>query len=183
MATLTAHADLLVGDHTLGDARSFALAAATAWRCGVSNETLVLLVDELVAAVRERADAEHGLVLELVAHEAQGLRVTLADGRAVRATAADVVRGAPHLSALLTSLTVRWGDEPYRGGYCLWFELGQEDPHPRGGPLRPDEPDADIEVEAFLRRHRATSREPALDASTAARLAAWTGPDRTGSRP
>ena len=183
MATLTAHTDLLVGDHTVGDARAFALAAAAAWRCGVSNETLVLLVDELVAAVRERTDTEHGLVLELVAHEAQGLRVTLADGSAVRATAADVVRGAPHLSALLTSLAARWGDEPYRGGYSLWFDLGPADPDPHGGPLRPDQPDAEIEVEALLRRHRATSREPALDASTAARLAAWFGPDRTGTRP
>ena len=45
------------------------------------------------------------------------------------------------------------------------------------------QPDAEIEVEALLQRHRTTSREPALDAATAAQLAACSGADRTGIRP
>ena len=130
MATSTAHADLLVGDHTARDARAVALAVVEAWECEVSVETLLLVLDELVDAVRERASTEYGLVLELSTHDAQGVRVTLADGSAVRATAEDVVRGAPVLAALLSSLTARWGDEPYRGGYSLWFDLVADGPAP-----------------------------------------------------
>jgi hypothetical protein len=175
MATLTAHADLLVGDHTVRDARAVALAAAAAWRCEVSIETLLLLVDELAGAVREHASGEHSLLLALDVHDGQGLRVTLADGAAARATAAELVAGTPALAGLLESLAARWGDEPYRGGYSVWFEIGPAAPDPEGGALRPDEPDVEVEVEEHLRRHHVAGAPAprALDASTTARLDAW----------
>jgi hypothetical protein len=177
MATLTAHADLPVGDHTVRDARTFSLAATAAWECEVSIETLLLLVDELAGAVRERASGEHDLLLTLSAHDGRGIRVTLADGNAVRAAAAAVVEGAPALAALLATLAARWGHEPYRGGYSLWFELDPVEPDARGGSLRADGSgvDIEVEVEAHLRRHRAAApaASPPLDASAAARLDAW----------
>jgi hypothetical protein len=116
----------------------------------VSIETLLLLVDELTEAVLERAGTEHGLMLALSAHDAQGVRVTLADGSAVRATAEDVVRGAPTLSALLESLTARWGDEPYEGGYSIWFELAPEEPDPTLGELLSDEPEVAVRLGEWL---------------------------------
>jgi hypothetical protein len=177
MATLTAHADLPVGDHTVRDARDIALATAAAWQCEVSTETLLLLVDELAGAVREHASGEHSLLLEMHVHDGQGLRITLADGAAARATAADLVAGTPALAGLLESLAARWGDEPYQGGYSVWFDLGPEGPEPQGRPSRPDEPDVEVEVEVeeHLRRHRAAgpTARPALDAPTTARLDAW----------
>lgn len=175
MATSTAHAGLLVGDHTARDARAVALAVVEAWECEVSVETLLLVLDELVDAVRERASTEYGLVLELSTHDGQGVRVTLADGSAVRATAEDVVRGAPVLAALLSSLTARWGDEPYRGGYSLWFDLVADGPAPPNGLPRSDEPDVDLDVEAYLQRRRGAGRSapPAVDPAGVARLSAW----------
>jgi hypothetical protein len=175
MATLTAHADLPVGDHTVRDARTFATAATAAWQCEVSIETLLLLVDELAGAVRERASYEHDLLLTLSAHDAHGIRVTLADGAAARATAADLVAGTPALAALLATLAARWGHEPYQGGYSLWFELDPVEPDARDGPLSAAGPDVDLEVEAHLQRHRAagSAAHPPLEASAAARLDVW----------
>jgi hypothetical protein len=172
MGTLTAHADLLVGDHTVRDARAFALSTTAAWDCEVPLETLLLLVEELAGAVRDRAGTEHSLTLMFTVHDGQDLRVTLADGAAVRATAEQVVRGAPTLAGLLGSLAGRWGDEPYRGGYSLWFELGVADPEPADEPSRPDEPDVELEIEAYLQHHRGVE-PPAVDPATAERLEGW----------
>jgi hypothetical protein len=181
MATLTAHVDLIVGDHTVRDARAVTLAAVAAWGCEVPIEALLLLVDELAGAVRDHAGEEHSVVLALSAHDAQGIRVTLADGAAVRATAADVVRGAPGLAGLLESLAARWGDEPLQGGYSIWFEVAPVEPGTIGPALRPDEPGlglaVELGVEADLQRERAARRSelPAVDASSATRLDAWFG--------
>lgn len=175
MATWTARADLPLGDHTVRDARAFTLAAAQAWQPEVSTEILLLAVEELTAALVARvrgedAPAEHSLVLELVAAE-QGLRVSLADSSAVRSLAADLPHAAPGLVGLLLAAARDWGDEPYRGGYRLWFEVGPPEEPPTGPALHDladPAADPDLEAELALRRLR---RDPApVDRPTAAEL-------------
>ncbi|MFC5061752.1 hypothetical protein [Actinomycetospora atypica] len=162
MATLTARIDLPVGEHTVRDARSFAFLTAQAWEPDVSTEDLVLLVDELAAALVRRAEGENGLVLELSAAE-HGLRVSLCDGAAARSAAAAVLRGATALVGLLVTAADRWGDEPYQDGYCLWFDLGPVRPAtPLDTPTDPDDEDPDVAVEALLRSRRALPPEEDL---------------------
>ncbi|NMO93870.1 hypothetical protein [Actinomycetospora sp. TBRC 11914] len=167
MATWTAHTDLPLGEHTVRDARAFALAAAQSWEPDVASDVLLLAVEELTAGVlaqvaREAVPAEHSLVLELDATE-DGLRVSLADSSAVRSLAADLAHAAPGLVGLLVSSARGWGDEPHRGGYRIWFELGRPgEPTADPTPSADIDPDVDPDVEAELELRRRRTPTPAL---------------------
>lgn len=117
MSTLSATVDLPVTAYTVRDARTLTLALVAAWDSGVSREDLCLLVDDLTADVVDHAAAESSLVLELTLAD-ELLRVGLADGSAIRPVADDVTQVGPSWA-----LAHRWGDEPYRGGHRIWFEL------------------------------------------------------------
>lgn len=116
MATLSATMDLPVTSFTVRDARTLTLALVAAWESGVSREDLSLLIDDLTSDVVDHATAEASLVLELTLAD-ELLRVGLADGSAVRPVAEDVT----HVDSW--ALAHRWGEEPYRGGHRIWFEL------------------------------------------------------------
>jgi hypothetical protein len=132
MATLTATVDLPVTAFTVRDARLISLDLVAAWHAPVSREDLSLLVDDLTTGVVARATLEASLVLELTLAD-EVLRVGLTDGSAVRPVADDI-------SALVPTwaLAHRWGGEPDRGGYRVWFELVPPDDEPRALPLDPE---------------------------------------------
>ncbi|MCD2187327.1 hypothetical protein [Actinomycetospora soli] len=120
MTTLSATVDLPVTEHTVRDARVLVLDLVDSWDSTTCRVDLALLIDDLSSDVVSHADGEHDLRLELTLHE-DLLRVSLADGSAVRPAVVDALTGRLRLLAALAS---RWGHEPYRGGHRVWFELG-----------------------------------------------------------
>lgn len=119
MTSLTAALDLPVTAHTVRDARTLVLDLADTWDTAAHRDDLALLVDDLTADVVSHAGGENALRLELTLHE-QLLRVSLADGSAIRPAVADVQAGR---LPMLATLALRWGDEPHQGGHRVWFEL------------------------------------------------------------
>ena len=145
MATLTATIDLPVTAFTVRDARCVTLDLAAAWDSGVSREDLTLLVDDLTADVVAHAGGESSLVLEM-SLSGDVLRVGLADGSAVRPLAAAATTLEPH-----RALARRWGDEPYRGGHRVWFELvPPTDPDDTALDPGPDDVDLDLDLDPGL---------------------------------
>lgn len=141
MSSLTAAVDLPVTASTVRDARAITLGVVASWTSGVSREDLTLLVDDLTADVVDHAEGESSLVLELTLDE-ELLRVGLADGSAVRPVAEDIPGVGPSWA-----LAERWGEEPYRGGHRVWFEL-RPLPVP-GGADEPGDADAPLTSEAL----------------------------------
>src|SRR4051794_8671800 len=149
MSTLIATVDLPVTDHTVRDARVITLNLVTAWSSGVSREDVALLVDDLAGDVVAHAEGEASLVLE-VALDDDVLRIGLADGSAVRPVAAAGGSVGPH-----AALAHRWGEEPYRGGHRVWFELVP----PVAGPA-PEPGDVDTLVREEVRRAALAAPRP-----------------------
>jgi hypothetical protein len=122
MTTLTAAVDLPVSAHTVRDARALVLDLADSWDSATCRVDLALLIDDLTAEVVAFAAGENDLRLELTLHE-QLLRVSLADGSAIRPAVVDALEGR---LPLLGTLAERWGHEPYQGGHRVWFEVAVE---------------------------------------------------------
>ncbi|MDD7938416.1 hypothetical protein PHK61_08290 [Actinomycetospora lutea] len=135
MSTLTATVDLPTTTFTVRDARTITLALATAWSAPAAVEDLAVLVDDLTSDVVAHAGNETSLVLELSLAD-EVLRVGIADGSAVRPVARGETHGLPH-----AALARGWGEEPYRGGHRIWFELG---PAPEGQVLESPVPAAEV---------------------------------------
>ncbi|WP_018332199.1 hypothetical protein [Actinomycetospora chiangmaiensis] len=138
MTTLSAAVDLPVTAHTVRDARTLVLDLADSWDTAACRVDLALLIDDLTDDVVSHAGGENALLLELTLHD-RLLRVSLADGGAVRPAVADALVGR---LPLLGALAERWGHEPYQGGRRVWFELDSDPSAPEDGvDLTPDTAD------------------------------------------
>lgn len=146
MSTLTATVDLPTTTYTVRDARTITLSLATAWSAPAAVEDLAVLIDDLSSDVVAHARNETSLVLEMSLAD-EVLRVGIADGSAVRPVAEGETAGLRHAAR-----ASGWGEEPYRGGHRIWFEIG---PAPAGEPA----PDAVPAAEVWR------SLEQALDAA------------------
>jgi anti-sigma regulatory factor (Ser/Thr protein kinase) len=84
----------------------------------------VLIVSELVANAVLHAREEVSLELEVTLGESW-LRVSLADGSAVRPLAREAARGdeSGRGMAIVNALSDRWGVEDHQGGKRIWFDV------------------------------------------------------------
>ena len=104
------------------EARRFSLAALAAWGLSALDETVTLLVTELVSNGVRHAGTRLDLVLSF-------------DGRCLRIAVAD---GNPHLPdtkarrglpmggwglKLVDALSTEWGTDIHAGGKAVWFEI------------------------------------------------------------
>ncbi|MHA6628953.1 ATP-binding protein [Pseudonocardia sichuanensis] len=96
------------------------------WQCSSPDGAAdaELLTHEIVANAVEHAGGEHSLALEL-AHSDGWLRVSLADGSAVRPMIREI--NDPAVGGLgmrmVDTIADRWGSEDHHGGKRVWFEL------------------------------------------------------------
>jgi hypothetical protein len=158
VSTLSAAVDLPVTDHTVRDARVLVLDMAASWGAAASRIDLALLVDDLTEDVVARAGAENALRLE-VRLDDELLRVSIADGSAVRPVAAEMASAVAPPS-LLATLASRWGEEPHHGGHRIWFELT-----PATDPASPPD-DLDAPPIAIAQLHEALGLAPPAPEST-----------------
>ncbi len=83
-----------------------------------------LLVTELVANVVDHVAGEASFTLELTLSE-QWLRISVADGSALRPVVREFQAGAPRGRGmrLVEGIADRWGVEDHADGKRVWFEL------------------------------------------------------------
>lgn len=135
MTQLRALIDLPAEPGSVAHARTAVRGVLEAWQKGAVVDDAVLVVSELVTNAVLHAPGTDSLELEIV-DLADGVRVQLADGSAVRPVIRELASG-PDLSSehgrglvIVQALARRWGSEEHQGGKRVWVEIGpaEEDP-------------------------------------------------------
>jgi anti-sigma regulatory factor (Ser/Thr protein kinase) len=121
---LTARLDLHATLHSPSTARHVVDELLTAWGAREYSSDAVLVVSELVANVVDHVGDGANVVVELRLSD-QGLRVSVADGSAVRPVVRALAECGPRGRGLrlVGSLAHRWGCDEYEDGKRVWVEL------------------------------------------------------------
>ena len=124
MSTLTAAVDLTPVPASVPVARYPVLDLLGAWKAPHDAGDAALLVTELVANVVDHVAGEASFALELTLSE-QWLRISVADGSALRPVVREFEAGAPRGRGmrLVEGIADRWGVEDHADGKRVWFEL------------------------------------------------------------
>ncbi len=124
MSTLTAAVDLRPVPAGVPVARHLVLDLLGAWQAPHDAGDAALLVTELVANVVDHVAGEASFTLELTLSE-QWLRISVADGSALRPVVRALEAGAPRGRGmrLVAGIADRWGVEDHADGKRVWFEL------------------------------------------------------------
>ncbi|SET83650.1 ATP-binding protein [Geodermatophilus poikilotrophus] len=124
MSTLTAAVDLTPVPASVPVARHLVLDLLGAWEAPHDAGDAALLVTELVANVVDHVADEASFTLELTLSE-QWLRISVADGSALRPVVREFEVGAPRGRGmrLVEGIADRWGVEDHTDGKRVWFEL------------------------------------------------------------
>ena len=144
MSTLTAAVDLTPVPASVPVARHLVLDLLGAWEAPHDAGDAALLVTELVANVVDHVAGEASFTLELTLSE-QWLRISVADGSALRPVVREFEAGAPRGRGmrLVEGIADRWGVEDHTDGKRVWFELvapGFADDGSRGPAVRTTDP-------------------------------------------
>jgi anti-sigma regulatory factor (Ser/Thr protein kinase) len=122
---LRARFDLVPAVESARAGRRAVSAVLTGWGLpAYAIDDAVLIVSELVTNAVLHAREEASLELE-IGYGEQWLRLSLADGSAVRPLARQAARGdeSGRGMAIINALSDRWGVEDHRGGKRIWFEV------------------------------------------------------------
>lgn len=124
MSTLTAAIDLEPVPASVPVARHLMLDLLRAWGAPHDAGDAALLVTELVANVVDHVAGEASFTLELTLSE-RWLRISVADGSALRPVVREFGAGAPRGRGmrLVAGIADRWGVEDHTDGKRVWFEL------------------------------------------------------------
>jgi anti-sigma regulatory factor (Ser/Thr protein kinase) len=124
MSTLTAAVDLTPVPASVPVARHLVLDLLGAWEAPHDAGDAALLVTELVANVVDHVAGGASFTLELTLSE-QWLRISVADGSALRPVVREFEAGAPRGRGmrLVEGIADRWGVEDHADGKRVWFEL------------------------------------------------------------
>ena len=124
MSTLTAAVDLRPVPASVPVARHLVLDLLGSWKAPHDAGDAALLVTELVANVVDHVAGEASFTLELTLSE-QWLRISVADGSALRPVVREFEAGAPRGRGmrLVEGIADRWGVEDHADGKRVWFEL------------------------------------------------------------
>ena len=124
MGQLRALVDLPATEQAPGTARTVVGALASAWGLADLVDDARLVVSELVTNAVQHAPGPESFELELV-RRAEGLRISLADGSAVRPLVheLDPARPSGRGLAIVQVLSSGWGAEDHHGGKRVWADL------------------------------------------------------------
>lgn len=102
-----------------------------------------LVISELVSNAYRHAPGGDSFELEITAHTGGNVRISVADGSAVRPLIRELDSGAPSGRGmrLVEALVSEWGAEDYHGGKRVWVHLTPRD------PVVPAERGDDVRVE------------------------------------
>ena len=124
MSSYSARVDLPPAAVGVPLARHVTLDLLRAWDSPHDVDDAALLVSELVSNVVDHVQGEAVLTLEL-ALAGDWLRISVADGSAVRPVVRELQQGRPRGRGLqlVEAIADRWGAEDHHGGKRIWFEL------------------------------------------------------------
>jgi anti-sigma regulatory factor (Ser/Thr protein kinase) len=124
MSSFTARVDLAPVIGSVPVARHVTLEVLRGWGCPHDLQDAALLVSELVSNVVDHVEGGTTVTLEL-ALAGDWLRISVADGSAVRPVARELREGEPRGRGLqlVEAIADRWGAEDHQGGKRVWFEL------------------------------------------------------------
>lgn len=124
MSSYTAAVDLPPVAASVPVARHVVLDLLRVWQSAHDRDDAALLVSELVANVVDHVQGEALLRLELALSDGW-LRISVADGSAVRPVIRELDEGRPRGRGLqlVQAIADRWGAEDHEGGKRIWFEL------------------------------------------------------------
>lgn len=124
MSRWHASADIPATIHGPAVARGFIAALLNAHGLDRLTYPAQLVVSELVTNAYQHAPGTDSFELELAVTD-DHLRVSLADGSAIRPTVAELNQHAPRGRGMriVHNLATRWGAEDYHGGKRVWAEI------------------------------------------------------------
>ena len=124
MSRWHAAADIPATIHGPAVARGFVAALLDAWGLDNLSYRTQLVASELVTNAYQHAPGSDSFELEITTTE-QRLRISLADGSAVRPTIAELSRDAPRGRGMriVQALATQWGAEDHHGGKRVWAEI------------------------------------------------------------
>lgn len=121
-------------------ARTIVAALLNAWGLDRVTYEAQVVVSELVTNAVKHAPGPESLELELI-RQADRLRISLADGSAIRPVVAELNETEPRGRGMhiVAGLTDRWGADEHRGGKRVWAEFTV-------APVSDEPPDPDESV-------------------------------------
>lgn len=124
MSTFSATVDLPPTAGSVPTSRRLVVDLLTTWGAPHDTGDAALLVSELVANVVDHVRGEASFTLE-VTLSGDWLRVSAADGSAIRPVVRELEEGSPRGRGmrLVAEIADRWGVEDHDGGKLVWLEL------------------------------------------------------------